>query len=107
MAAFALTPFAHAEKQQFLGGGSYAQMCTQAVNIPAQFGGESDLKGNPKLGEYCDCFGKAFTERAMKALAARQAGQNPPPLEQQMKEELAMKNTCRSQFGLPLAVSKK
>lgn len=107
MVALLLAPLAQAENKQFLGGGSYAQMCVNAVSIPAQFGGESDLKGNPKLGEYCECFSKAFTARAMKAITARQAGQQPPPLEQQLNEEYAMKNTCRKQFGLPLAIRPK
>jgi len=99
---FALTPQVHANEGGFLGGGSYIDMCKNAVDLPKEYGGESDLKGNPKLHEYCSCFSKSFSERAMKALANRQAGKAPPPLEQQLKEELNMKNTCRKQFGLPL-----
>lgn len=84
---------------------AYKNMCMQATSMPKPFG-EWDLKGNPKLGKYCDCFAPKFAARAMKA--AQYMQQNPgkaPPgsLEENNKEELAMRNSCRKQVGLPLA----
>ncbi|MFZ6816103.1 hypothetical protein ACO0K3_16655 [Undibacterium sp. Rencai35W] len=77
----------------------YAEMCmTQGIKMPVEYGGEADLKGNPKLQEYCECFSELFTERATRA--AKNAG-NPPPLEQSMKEEKQMRTTCRAKFNLP------
>lgn len=86
---------------------AYKNMCVQATTMPKPFG-EWDLKGNPKLGKYCDCFSPKFAARAMKAAQFMQ--QNPgkaPPgtLEESNKEELAMRNSCRKQVGLPLAIA--
>ncbi|UUZ51125.1 hypothetical protein LP420_17250 [Massilia sp. B-10] len=47
-------------------------MCINAASMPKPFG-EYDLKGNPKLPEYCKCFSQAFEARAMKAMTAMQA----------------------------------
>ncbi|MBV8658771.1 MAG: hypothetical protein JO142_13185 [Burkholderiales bacterium] len=77
--------------------GSYVDMCKQATNLPAQHGGESDLKGNPKLDEYCGCFSEKFTARALKT----NPNSPPPPREQTRKEEFAMRASCRNQLGLP------
>lgn len=75
---------------------AYAAMCVKAVGIPAAYGGEGDLKGNAKLPEYCKCFAGKFLERAMKPSPG-----TPLSAEQSMKEEYAMRQTCRSQFNLP------
>lgn len=85
---------------------SYYDMCLKAVDFPAPFG-ESDLKGNAKLPDYCKCFAPAFAARAEKAARYMQAnpGKAPPgTLEQSNAEELAMRNTCRKQTGLPAAM---
>lgn len=84
---------------------SYAAMCVQSVdNKPF---GEWDLKGNGKLPAYCECYAAAFTKRAMTAVQRMQANLPPPPLEQSVKEERKMRNTCRTQLGLPQAPSRK
>lgn len=102
----AVLPSVHAQSKGFMGGGSYADMCRESVNMPAPMG-ETDLKGNPKLDAYCECFGAKFMVRAQKAAAYMQANPGKPPkntLEQNMAEELAMRNSCRKQLGLPAAV---
>lgn len=76
---------------------SYAAMCVKAVKIPAAHGGEGDLKGNAKLPEYCKCFAGKFLERAMKPSPGA-----PASMEQTMAEEYAMRQSCRTQFSLPL-----
>lgn len=98
----ALLPSAHAQSPSQ----SYYDMCLKAVDMPAPFG-ESDLKGNAKLPDYCKCFAPAFAARAQKAALYMQAnpGKAPPgTLEQSNAEELAMRNSCRKQVGLPAAV---
>lgn len=102
IAAFtlALLPPAHAQDQ------TYYDMCLSAADFPAPFG-ESDLKGNAKLPDYCKCFAPAFAARAQKAALYMQAnpGKAPPKtLEQSNAEELAIRNSCRKQVGLPAAV---
>ena len=85
---------------------AYYDMCLQAADFPAPFG-ESDLKGNAKLPDYCKCFAPAFAARAEKAAKYMQAnpGKAPPKTQEQTNaEELAMRNTCRKQTGLPAAV---
>lgn len=77
---------------------AYKQMCMKATDMPKPYG-EWDLKGNPKLGKYCDCFAPQFIARMMKS-----AGSAPPTLEESNKQELALRNTCRKQVGLPAAV---
>lgn len=84
---------------------AYADMCVQSVNMPAPFG-ESDLKGNPKLQQYCGCFSKKFSARAMKAMQQRSSGNPPPPQAEIQKEELAMRNSCRKELGLAPAPDK-
>ncbi len=85
---------------------NYQDMCMSAADMPKPFG-EWDLKGNAKLPAYCTCFAPAFEARAMKAMAAMQAGAKPPSLEQSNKEELELRNSCRKKVGLPLAVETK
>lgn len=80
--------------------------CLQSVNFPKPYG-EWDLKGNAKLPAYCDCFMAKFRVRAEKALRYMQAnpGKAPPgTLAESNAEELAMRNSCRKQLGLPPAV---
>jgi hypothetical protein len=93
---------AQAPKKQM----GYSDMCINAASMPKPFG-EYDLKGNPKLPEYCKCFSQAFEARAMKAITEMQAGAKPPSLEQSNKEELELRNVCRKKTGLPLAVEPK
>jgi hypothetical protein len=80
----------------------YNNMClTIAITIPAP-DGESDIKDNPKLKEYCSCFSEKFLERAMQAASRMAAGDKEvPPLEASLNEEVAMRNTCREKYGLP------
>ena len=80
--------------------------CLKSVDMPKPFG-EWDLKGNAKLPAYCDCFMAKFSVRMEKAMKYMQAnpGKAPPgTLEESNAEELAMRNSCRKQLGLPLAV---
>lgn len=104
----ALLPSANAQGGAVPADG-YADMCVKAADMPKPYG-EWDLKGNAKLPAYCKCFSAAFAARAQKALAYMQAnpGKAPPgTLEQSNAEELAMRNTCRKQGGLPAAVEVK
>ena len=92
-AAYADAPLSSATNQ-------YADMCmNQATNIPVPYG-EADLKGNPKLGDYCKCFGAKFAERAMASMQG--GGKSSSSLDDTVKEEQAMRNGCRQQAGLPL-----
>jgi len=98
---FAMLPAAQAETI------SYQDMCIKAADMPAEYGGESDLKGNAKLPAYCKCFSDAFGARAKKAFAYMQAnpGKAPPESRQEVAAgDLAMRNSCRKQFGLPAAI---
>ena len=89
----------HADTPLSQATAQYAAMCAnQATSIPAPYG-ESDLKDNPKLGEYCQCFGAKF---AARALASTQGGDKSPSLDKTAEEEQAMRNSCRKQSGLPL-----
>ncbi|MFL9883349.1 hypothetical protein PQR66_09960 [Paraburkholderia agricolaris] len=79
-------------------GDQYASMCiSQGVTAPAPYG-ESDLKGNPKLQDYCKCFGDKFAERAMKGAPDTSS---PASLKQTVNEEREMRNSCRKKYGLP------
>lgn len=101
--AMALSP-AHAATPLSQATDQYADMCAnQATGIPAPYG-EADLKGNPKLGEYCKCFGAKFAERAMATMASMQSGGKPSSssTKDTVKEEEDMRNGCRKQVGLPL-----
>jgi len=86
---------------------TYQDMCRQAADMPAEFGGESDLKGNAKYPAYCDCFIEKFSARAQKAALYMQAnpGKAPPGSPKEVAaQELAMRNSCRTQLGLPAAI---
>ncbi|HEY0060763.1 MAG TPA: hypothetical protein VGC21_01505 [Telluria sp.] len=105
--ALGLAVAAIAPAQAQMGKGmNYGEMCLKAADMPKPYG-EWDLKGNPKLPEYCKCFAPAFEARAMKSIAAMQAGGKPPSLDQSNKEELELRNVCRKKVGLPLAVEAK
>lgn len=79
--------------------------CLRSADFPKPFG-EWDLKGNAKLPAYCDCFMAKFRVRAEKAMRYMQAnpGKAPGTLEESNAEELAIRNSCRKQFGLPPAI---
>lgn len=102
---FSLQPAAQAAApQQALDG--YKTMCMGAVDMPKPFG-EWDLKGNPKLASYCECFAGKFAERAMaEAEAMKKNGGKPPKrsLDESNKQELALRNECRQKTGLPRAL---
>ncbi|WP_267225619.1 hypothetical protein [Dyella silvae] len=97
----AVTPSAaHADAPLSSATNQYADMCmNQATTIPVPYG-EADLKGNPKLGDYCKCFGAKFAERAMASMQS--GGKSSSSLDDTVKEEQAMRNGCRQQAGLPL-----
>jgi hypothetical protein len=71
---------------------NYAEMCERSVTMPPPFG-ESDLKGNPKLHDYCACFGGLFAARAM-------SGEHHSAQEN-IRSEREMRATCRNKYGLP------
>jgi hypothetical protein len=77
----------------------YAAMCmNDSANMPVPYG-DADLKGNPKLETYCQCFAGKFADRALQRLK----NPGPPrPLKQSTDEERAMRNDCRRQLGLPV-----
>ncbi|MFC5741292.1 hypothetical protein [Dyella tabacisoli] len=81
----------------------YADMCAkQSINIPSPYG-EADLKGNPKLDSYCKCFAGKFAERAMATLQTGDTATfTPNSLNDSVKQENQMRNSCRQQVGLPL-----
>jgi hypothetical protein len=54
--------------------------------------GESDLKGNPKLDDYCKCFADKFLERALKS----QSAANQTPLQESLNQEMEMRQSCRA-----------
>ncbi len=91
----ALVPSAHADEMTK----QYSDMCVSATDFPKP-DGEWDLKGNAKLPAYCACFGAAFKARALKPPKTP-----TPSIDEFTAEELALRNTCRKQVGLPLAVA--
>jgi len=79
----------------------YTEQCTtQSVELQVPYG-EADLKGNPKLVAYCQCFAQKFAARAMLRL---QNPGPPRPAKQIRDEEREMRNGCRQSLGLPLLV---
>lgn len=99
--AFALQPTAYAAGQNQMTE-MYAAMCAQAADMPKPHG-EWDLKGNPKLPEYCACYSNLFGARAMNVAEQRQrnGGKAVGTAEEHTKAELVMRNTCRKQLSLP------
>jgi hypothetical protein len=93
-------PMAYADAPQSSASDQYIDMCVnQATQIPVPHG-EADLKGNPKLGEYCKCFSEKFAARAMASVQSED--KSASSLQESVKEERAMRNGCRKQVGLPL-----
>ncbi|MDK2124386.1 hypothetical protein [Parachitinimonas caeni] len=91
---------------------SYAAMCKKdGVKVPAEYGGEADIKDHPKLDNYCGCFGEKFAERALKSSEdvkkKGQAALSNTSADQSTAEEYAMRKTCRAQFGMPAPVKPK
>src|SRR5688572_31898514 len=66
---------------------SYADICVKATGMPAPEG-EGDLKGNPRLRDYCKCFEGLFTERALRSMK-----EEAPSVEKIASEEKQMRNT--------------
>jgi hypothetical protein len=98
----ALNP-AHAASGALQGAGGYYESCMKSVEFPRPFG-EWDLKGNPKLPQYCECYVPAFTAQNTQARANLQAHGGPPTpemIKENKASELAVRNTCRKQVGLP------
>lgn len=78
----AMSPAAQAQQQ------TYHDMCVRAADMPAAYGGE-------------------FSARAQKAALYMQAnpGKAPPGTAEEIAtQELAMRNSCRKQLGLPAAL---
>ncbi len=98
----ALQP-AQAASGALQGASGYYQSCLASVDFPKPFG-EWDLKGNPKLPQYCECYVPAFTAQNIQARANLQAhGGAPTPemIKENKVSELAVRNNCRKQVGLP------
>ena len=100
---FFAMPAAQAASGELQGSGGYYQSCMQSVDFPRPFG-EWDLKGNPKLPQYCECYVPMFVAQNTQARANLQVHGGPPTPEM-IKEnkvaELAVRNSCRAKLGLP------
>lgn len=99
----ALAP-AHAISGGPEGASGYYQSCLQSVQFPKPFG-EWDLKGNPKLPEYCECYVPLFAKQNTQARANLHVHGGPPTpemIKENKAAELNVRNTCRKQVGLPL-----
>jgi hypothetical protein len=86
------------------GASGYYQSCLQSVQFPKPFG-EWDLKGNPKLPEYCECYVPLFAKQTSQSRANLQVHGGPPTpemIKENKAAELNLRNTCRKQVGLPL-----
>lgn len=93
-ALFSVTASAQTAAQLVQASNGYADMCKKSVNMPT---GESDLKGNPKLDDYCKCFADKFLERALKS----QSAANQTPLQESLNQEMEMRQSCRAKYNLP------
>ena len=93
-ALFSVTASAQTAAQLVQASNGYADMCKKSVNMPT---GESDLKGNPKLDDYCKCFADKFLARAMQS----QSAASPPPLQESLNQEMEMRQSCRAKYHLP------
>lgn len=85
------------------GARGYYQSCINSVDFPRPFG-EWDLKGNAKLPQYCECYVPLFTAQntAARANMEHHGGPATPAMIKENKAaELALRNTCRKQVGLP------
>jgi hypothetical protein len=94
---------AHADDMSSRMVDQYTDMCVnQSVNAPTPYG-EGDLKGNPKLTTYCQCFAGKFAKRAAATLQNMNSGKpDTSSLKDTVNEEREMRNSCRQQVGLPL-----
>lgn len=84
------------------GAGGYYQSCMQSVQFPRPFG-EWDLKGNPKLAQYCECYVPLFAAQNTQARANLQVHGGPPTpemIKENKAAELAVRNSCRKKVGL-------
>ena len=98
----ALQP-AQAASGSLQGAHGYYQSCLQSVQFPRPFG-EWDLKGNPKLPQYCECYVPLFTAHntASRELLKQHGGEPTPAMVKENKAtELGIRNSCRKQVGLP------
>ena len=99
---FFACPAAQAASGELQGSAGYYQSCMQSVDFPRPFG-EWDLKGNPLLPQYCECYVPGFVAQNTQARANLQVHGGPPTPEM-IKEnkvaELAVRNSCRSKLGL-------
>ncbi|WP_266157136.1 hypothetical protein [Dyella silvatica] len=94
---------AHADDMSSRMTSQYVDMCAnQSINMPPPYG-EGDLKGNPKLASYCECFAGKFAQRAAATIQNMNSGKpDTSSLQDTVKQEREMRNSCRQQVGLPL-----
>ena len=100
--SLALQP-AQAASVALQGAHGYYESCLQSVQFPRPFG-EWDLKGNPKLPQYCECYVPLFTAHntASRELLTQHGGEPTPAMIKENKAtELGIRNSCRKQVGLP------
>lgn len=98
-----LTLPAQAANDTLQGASGYYQSCLQSVQFPRPFG-EWDLKGNPKLPDYCACYVPLFVAQNTQSRANLKVHGGPPTpemIKENKAAELALRNTCRSKVGLP------
>lgn len=102
--AFTLQPTVYANQMSEM----YGTICVRAADMPKPHG-EWDLKGNPKLPEYCACYSDLFGARAINVADQRQrnGGKAVGTAQEHTKEELAMRNTCRKKLSLPEVTEEK
>ena len=98
----ALQP-AQAASGALQGVSGYYESCMKSVEFPRPFG-EWDLKGNPLLPQYCQCYVPLFTAQNIQARTNLQVHGGPPTpemIKENKASELAVRNKCRKQLGLP------
>ena len=93
---------AHADDMSSRMVEQYVDMCVnQSTSVPPPYG-EGDLKGNPKLASYCQCFAGKFAQRAAAAMQNMNSGKpDTNSLKDTVNQEREMRNSCRQQVGLP------
>lgn len=94
--------FADAQESNSMKENLYTS-CLMSSEFESPYG-ESDLKGNQKLHEYCNCLTKEIAPKIEKAIgAAKESPGKARMLMQEMKEtELATRNACRKKLKLPI-----
>ncbi len=93
----------HAASGGLQGAHGYYESCLKSVDFPRPFG-EWDLKGNPKLPQYCECYVPLFTAQNMQSRANLQVhggAATPEMIKENKAAELGVRNTCRKRVGLP------